>query len=417
MVGAERPYSWFKHFHECGLYPVVITRHWNHKVVHINDSSRTDSSPLRIEKHEHGEIHYLPYKGTIRDKFISLFGNDRFTFIRKLLTFAELIAEFISIHFSAYKFLFTYAQEVIKSHQPAALIISANPFPQFRIGYLLKQQYGLKWLADYRDDWTTNQLNERRGIVKKLLLPVERHCEKKWVRSSAHFISVTPVYVRRIEQLTGVSGTNIYNGFEVEDLHHPKTKKPDEKFVLLYTGSVYAQQDFSMLAEGLKRIADENSFPAEKMEVCFLGATMNFLMPENVKQLSDKLNAFGASCTMLPHVKGEEFFNALRQCDMLFFTRYGNLQGIVPAKIFTYMGSLKPVLLAGSDADTIEHLIKPYSMGFIANDGNEVFNAVKSVLENPLRVASDDDRKYISQFSRKHLAHRVAEIVKQKVAV
>lgn len=414
MVGAERPFSWFKYFHKFGLYPIVITRHWNHKVNHISEASFVDNSPLKIEKSEFGEVHYLPYKGTLRDRVLSHFGANKFVLLRRILTLIELFAEYLSIHFSAYKSFYKYADRLIEQQKPYVILISANPFSQFRIGYLLNKKYGLPWVADYRDDWTTNQLNDRSGIIKKLLLPLERYCERKWVKSAKHFFSVTPVYTKRIEQLTGVGGTNIYNGYDVN--YKSTSDDKSDVFTLLYTGSVYHQQDFSLLADAIEILIERDVVQSEKIEVHFLGATMNFLMPENVKVLSDKLGLIGVKCILLPHAIGDEFATHLANASMLFFSRYGSLKGIVPAKIFTYLGSKKPILLVGSDGDTIEHLLKPYSVGFVANTAIEVASAIEKIYLNQEVSISKEDDTYVSQFSRFKLASLAADILHKVLA-
>ena len=42
-IGAARPNSWYKHLHENGIYPTVVTRHWdidnNFKDAYVRPSS------------------------------------------------------------------------------------------------------------------------------------------------------------------------------------------------------------------------------------------------------------------------------------------------------------------------------------------------------------------------------------------
>ena len=34
-IGADRPYSWYKYFHEFNLYPIVITKNWQNEYMNI----------------------------------------------------------------------------------------------------------------------------------------------------------------------------------------------------------------------------------------------------------------------------------------------------------------------------------------------------------------------------------------------
>ena len=49
------------------------------------------------------------------------------------------------------------------------LLISGNPFVQFKFGYDLNKQFGIKWIADYRDDWNTSELESNFGKVKQFV--------------------------------------------------------------------------------------------------------------------------------------------------------------------------------------------------------------------------------------------------------
>ena len=87
-IGAARPNSWFKNFKKNGLYPIVVTRHWddelNFKDAYIRSSNIQDTI---INENEFGTIIKTPYKSNFRDRIIIKYGYSRFVIIRKIFSF------------------------------------------------------------------------------------------------------------------------------------------------------------------------------------------------------------------------------------------------------------------------------------------------------------------------------------------
>ena len=62
-IGSQRPYSWYQHFINNQLYPVIITRHWDSNIISEIDCIFEHRSKLIGEfapqlKHVFFEIHH-----------------------------------------------------------------------------------------------------------------------------------------------------------------------------------------------------------------------------------------------------------------------------------------------------------------------------------------------------------------------
>lgn len=411
LVGAQRPYSWFRYFHEFGLYPVVITRHWNREVNTLADASLPDSASLKVEKHEWGEVHYLPYTGTPRDRFLARFGN-RFSAVRKVLTVAELVLQFLFFRFNPYRFFYRYAERLLNGGEKFhTLIISGNPFPQFAVGYHLTRKYDIPWVADYRDDWTTNTRLNIVGFIPRLIRKLEKHAEIKWVSSSSFFVSVTDDYIQKISSLTGKRGFLILNGFDsFKEYHIPPISR---SLVMLYAGTVYEKQDFKLLQEGLLNFKELN--PDVHIEIVFAGAAVDGIWPKPVSEIYNQLHRKGVDFKIFPRMSQSDFDAYLSASHTVFTVPYGKLKGEMPAKLFHYLSWNRPILLAGTDHGVMEETLRPYSAACIASTAEEVAAALEQIyqtLKEGNFGLSPADREYIQRFTRRNQARILADLLK-----
>ena len=69
LTASQRVASWAKYLSKSGFYPVVITRKWERHVQSFKDCHYTTTNETDIEKHDHYEVHYMPYKANLRDQF------------------------------------------------------------------------------------------------------------------------------------------------------------------------------------------------------------------------------------------------------------------------------------------------------------------------------------------------------------
>lgn len=410
LVGAQRTFSWYTHFAKFGLYPVVITRHWNHEVKTLADASLPDQSKLKIEKHDWGEVHYLPYKGSIRDRFMLKNGN-KFGLLRKMLTLFEIIGLHLSFSLNPYRFFYLYIKKLCeKGEQFDLAIVSANPYPTFAVGYYLKRRLNIPWIADYRDDWTTNTLVDRKGFIKKIIHALEKKSELKWLSNAIFFTSVTQIYTNKIASVTGKKGYLILNGFnDVYCSSMPVSKNP---ILLFFAGTVYNNQNFDILAEGIKKINIQQ--PEIQFKIIFAGALINENPPDPVLRLMNNLNTIEFS--IFPRMKQSDFDKQLESVHVLFTVPYGMEKGIISAKLFHYLSWGKPILMAGTDNDIMEKTLAPYSLAKICRNAEDVADALENIIKNmETQTRSEADLKYITQFKRENQAAVLANIIKQNL--
>ena len=112
-IGAERPYSWYRYFREFGLEPVVITKNW---ITDGNSGFPLVSNYSSVQKTEFGTIirsknHHTP------STFVSKYFGNRLTFIRKSLSFIEILFGYYCSFFDRHRGIYKEAIEYCKNNQ------------------------------------------------------------------------------------------------------------------------------------------------------------------------------------------------------------------------------------------------------------------------------------------------------------
>src|SRR5690606_25695203 len=111
---------------------------------------------------------------------------------------------------------YPFLKQLAKEKGIRHLVVSGEPFYLFRVGYLSAKRIGMKWFADYRDDWTTNELQRLKGhrFLRAIIFRIESIYERKWVGTAEKIISVSERYTQRIVDLVKRPGLTIPNGFD-----------------------------------------------------------------------------------------------------------------------------------------------------------------------------------------------------------
>jgi glycosyltransferase involved in cell wall biosynthesis len=368
LTGANRIKGWIPHLREHGIYPIVITRHWEEKVYTETELLKHSGKVLDCKYHSWGEEHFVPFFPTLRDR---LFVNQQFSLFRRALSIAHLTLGTTAIQWNETGFLEAQLKHVVEKHgNIKGLFISANPFFQFHLGYRLNKKYNIPWIADYRDDWTTNELTERKGIINNWLLNLHSYSEKKWLKTASCFTTVSDKYKLRLERFLGIKGYTIMNGFS----GNPRPNNPQIQnklpFTILYSGTLYPSQDIeSLLPCVCETLA---KFTNLDWNIHFQGLDFS---PEQTNRVKKAMpEKFHNKLITSPRKPLEVAIPEIQNANVLLLPVYGKNTGIPTSKIFDYLAARRPVLIYPGDSDIIDKLAAEW-------DGFEVCRDISQVKE------------------------------------
>jgi hypothetical protein len=249
------------------------------------------------------------------------------------------------------KYAFREAERLLLTGKYEIIITNGPPQSTHLVGLKLKKKYGIKWIADFRDPWAKffNGEKDTRNFVIKYY---DNYLEKK-VLSSAD-ISVV-VSLKYAQCLNPGNKIIIPNAFD-PDVYQDGEYKRTGFFRIKYIGALTAGR----LNEGLNILkwineyAQINNF--NNIEVSFIGS---FNSPptdfcDNSQHLILRNIAY------VEHQKAiEESIDS--EALILIINQINNNEGIMPHKLFEYIGSRTFILglaPAGNDSDILLKEIK-----------------------------------------------------------
>ena len=405
LTAGARPHSWFMHLHDTGYRPIVVTRKWEREIRTFADVNQVSSEGTRTETHAWGEVHYLPYAGNRRDRLLSKYGPERRVWFRKLLSLWELLLENFTTAVIPYRNLYRHAAGLAAADPDiAGVVISGGPFPQFFFGYLLRKKYGLPWIADYRDDWSTDEVNAGRGGLFGLLKKLNRVSEKKWVGTASAFTTISPYYRDKIARLVRIPGYVLQNGFS-ETATQAVTPSADR--TLVYNGTLYPSQPVEKL---LAALAGHNGGTGEKLHIHFPGLAVDAVQKSRVETTARTLGV-EAFVHVTARIPKNEVMDMQRAADALVMFGHKGLKGIPSSKLYEYLGLGRPVILFEPDADILEEIVGGYNLGFIVDKPLSFDEILHEIRARGAAGTLVPDETYIRSFSRESQVRKLAGLM------
>ncbi len=401
FVGGQRVASWVKYLHKFGVYPIVITRRWNENQAEITDD--VIDNTYKHEKFDTHEVYFLPNPHSLRDK---LHQQKRFGLLRKFLTLKELLGTYFFLSANnLYADFYNKAVEIIQKEKLDTLIISGKPFNSFHIGYKLKKRFSeLKWIADYRDEWSTHCLFEHN--TASYLRKLEGKGEKKWTSNTEFIIAPDQKTASSISNYIDKKFYVIGNGFD-GNLIKREPNKSLKLINLCYTGTVYANQNIEELVDAIRELNAEDV----PVKMRWIGIELAPDQGERVrKYCQDTPDLF----EVFPIVDKIKLKELVQDIDLYVLIAYKSMENVVPVKLFDYLFDGRPILFYPSDNGEINKVLKETKTGLSFN-GKEEF---KSFIRTYFETNKDEDfytpnETEIHKYSRENKVSELAALIKQ----
>jgi galactitol-specific phosphotransferase system IIB component len=300
----------------------------------------------------------------------------------------------------------SFLQEYIKEHQIETIITTGPPHSLHLIGLQLKQSLALKWIADFRDPWTTIGYHKELKLTeasKKKHINLERT-----VLNSADAIVVTSNHTKNeFETKTKQPISVITNGY---DSHSIRIEGKDELFTLSHIGSLLSERNPKILWEVLSELISENKAFSKVFQLNLVGVVSDDVV--------DSIQHYGLKkyLNIVGYVSHDEALKFQMQSQLLLLIEIDSedTKAIIPGKLFEYLISETPILAIGPvDAD-VEQIIKSTNTGTYFNYHQkaklkaQILKYFKDYQNDALKVSAIGLKPY----SRKALTEQLAILLK-----
>ncbi len=234
------------------------------------------------------------------------------------------------------------------------------------------RRYRIPWVADFRDPWISLYL---RNPPTPVHAAIHKRMEKSVV--AADRVIVTTFWQKeKLEQLFPTCRVEkIANGYDEEDFDRTGSiTLRSDRFSILHSGMLTLGRTTRPFLEGLRLLLERRPELEDKINVLFLGPreTENELWVEKLglsKVVSFRDNIPHSECIRLE--RGSHVLLLIKHDD----ERY---RGLVPGKLFEYIGARRPVL-AVAPAGEAASIVKDLNRGEVVSADNP--GSVAEVIE------------------------------------
>ena len=299
-----------------------------------------------------------------------------------------------------------YLSAYIKENNIDTVITTGPPHSLHLIGLGLKKQLGIKWLADFRDPWTTI------GYHKQLKLSVSsakkhKDLEHEVLNTADTILVTSPTTKKEFEALTNKPIAVITNGYDVEKV----IKQPlDEKFTVAHIGSFLSERNPKILWQALAELIAENAGFKVSFELKLIGAVSREVLDAiDANELSGYVNNLG-------YVSHDEAIAAQRKSQVLLLVEIDSEETkcIIPGKLFEYMVSERPIVAIGPEGADFSGIIQATNTGVFVTytEKDRLKKAILTYFEQYQQGSLQSHPIGLQQYSRKNLTGQLADLLK-----
>ncbi|MWW25783.1 glycosyltransferase family 4 protein [Algibacter lectus] len=300
-----------------------------------------------------------------------------------------------------------YLSNYIEKENISTIITTGPPHSLHLIGLQLKKKLGVKWIADFRDPWTTIGYHEQLKLTEK---SKQKHkaLEKLVLNTADDIVVTSSVTKTEFEAITNKPIEVITNGYDYESV---ESKPLDAKFTIAHIGSLLSKRNPIILWQVLSELVQEHEGFSKDFQLNFVGAVSETVLQSiETVGLANHVNNAG-------YVSHKESIVYQKSSQVLLLVEIDSKETkcIIPGKLFEYMVSNRPILALGPQGSDVENIIKETNTGnyFYYTDYKSLKSTIlahyKSYQNKNLEVQAIGLQKY----SRKSLTSKLASVLKK----
>jgi len=403
---AYRPYSWAMNFKLHGLNPTVITRQWTGNESSWDDFVKMNLSPMSHEVNDLYDVYRLPSKQL--KSYSLLKGNSAFERVLRKLNFALLtLRGRFSTEVDGKLTFVDFLMEHLSCNKYDAVIITVPPFNLMELKEVV-DKFKIPVILDIRDLWNNLMLTDsyKPSYKQKIWDAVYSFYFTKWLKNVSLVTVIVDTFNSVLDKISIAPKEVVYNGYE-RFLFEKENKVKNEKFTISIIGNIYPVQNYSILLNGLKEFVANKS--PEDVQIKFIGVDA---LPE--VGLAVRKTIPKDFLIVTGRVSKELAISETVNADVLAYVGWQGTKGIISTKIFDYIASGNPVLIAPGDQDIIDKMLVESKAGLSVNTVSDCVSALNrwySEWTTSGFVALDRNIPFVNSFSREEQAGLMAKHV------
>ena len=353
-AGVQRWLKFVKYLPQFGWMPTVITtKDGDYPVI---DESLFEEVPTEVKviqtktptfgklfKRLIGKNSEIPYG--------SLESNSTDSLFKKLSIWIRLNLVIPDARKIWNKFAYEAAREELLTNKYNAVITSGPPHSTHLVGLKLKKKYNIKWIADFRDPWT--EIAFMKNIKRwKSTDFIDRLLERKVINNCDILLATAQ---KIIDDFGNKNNMRLLtNGFDKQDFENVKKRENNIFFKINHFGLLTQGTDLSNIFEVMRKLEKKK---INKIQFNFWGNISKDVV-SSVKEIG-----FENKFKFHSYLSHKEMLSELVNSSMLLLVLNNVRKGIIPLKLFEYMGSNTTILGIGDPASEPAVIIEETKSG------------------------------------------------------
>ena len=300
-----------------------------------------------------------------------------------------------------------FLEKYISENGITTIITSGPPHSLHLIGLELKRKLNIKWVADFRDPWTTIGYHK---ALKLSNFAANKHKELEHkVLNCADLILVTsPTTRTEFKQITSNPIEIITNGYDVEKIGNQIL---DRKFSLAHIGSFLSERNPRILWESISELIRENPTFASHFQLKLIGAVS--------QEVIDAIALFQLQNYVinLGYVSHDEAIIQQKKSQVLLLIEINSedTKSIIPGKLFEYMVSERPIIGIGPKGSDFAEIITDTNTGIFVDysEKDKLKNVIATYFKQFLEGELKSHAVGLQKYSRRNLTEKLANLLKR----
>lgn len=213
------------------------------------------------------------------------------------------------------------------------------PHSTHLIGQAMRRQYGIPWVADFRDPWMEIDFIEKLPMLK-IVRSRNRQMEQRVLDAADRLITISPSMQRAFQKKTRTPCVSILNGFDRADFDAAPSRVEDA-FVVSHIGNMNTDRNPVALWQVLQQCVSNGKLA--RLKIHLVGN-----VDQSVVLALEKagLSTLVEKIPYLPHL--EAVSHAMASAVLLLpINNVPSAKGIVTGKLFEYLATRNPILGIG----------------------------------------------------------------------
>lgn len=293
-------------------------------------------------------------------------------------------------------------RKIIEQEKPD-LIFSSSPPHALQIGAMkLSQKNKVKWVADFRDPWSTAfwQKDMKRNKISSSL---DKFYEKRVLSKANAIITVGNSLTALYKSIYNNNYYTIPNGFDLDDFSNIQRTVNDE-FVITYAGTLAASQRIDNFLNAIKNLSAK--YPA-KIRVNFIGSFHPAILQRiNECNISNIIKVESG-------ISHDEILKRICNTNMLLLVipDVANNKSILTGKLYEYLATGNFILGIGPEDGDAAKILEETNAGQMFDFNKEIELKIEEQINLWLEGKKHQpDETEIKKYTRKSQAEMLAAV-------